>query len=216
MTRIAVIDTGLNLEDPRFKNHLCKTGHKNFVTNETMEDTLQHGTHVAGLIELYAGNSNYCLLIYKYYSYSATGSENLKREVLSFKEAIKNKADIINYSGGGNAFSEEEAKLIAKNPQTTFVVAAGNERQSLDIPGNEFWPASLFYKNMRVVGALDKKGNRLASSNYGKKVQYQEIGEDVFSFLPNGKTGRMSGSSMSTAIISGKLVDRLSKSCENR
>ncbi len=212
--RIAVVDTGLDLTDPRFKTHICHTGHKNFVEDESINDTHGHGTFVAGLIQQYASKSNYCLLIYKYYSESASGSLNLKRESMAFREAIKNGASIINFSGGGGGFNEEEALLIAKNPKVTFVVAAGNEGEDLDVPGNYYFPASLFYKNMHVVGAIDSHGDRSKTSNYSKKIYDTELGENAISFLPNGKMGHMSGTSMATGIFSGKLVDKLSKSCE--
>lgn len=214
--KVAIIDTGLDLKDPRFKGFLCKRGHKNFVSDETIEDIHGHGTFVAGLIKQYAGNAKYCLLVYKYYSDDATSTQNLNREVLAFNEAIKNGASVVNYSGGGAGYSAEEAKAIKTHTETTFVVAAGNERENLDIPGNEYWPASLFYPNMHVVASIDAIGNRSSSSNYGKKIEDKEIGEDISSYLPDGKTGTMSGTSMSTAIFSGKLVDKLSNSCDNR
>jgi subtilisin family serine protease len=226
--RVAVVDTGLDLTDPRFKNHLCPTGHKNFVEGETLDDVNGHGTFIAGLIEKYAGNANYCLLIYKYYQESAEGVQNLNNEVLAFKEAIANKADIINFSAGGPEFYEKEALMISENPRVTFVVAAGNEGKDLDIPGNEYYPASLFYTNMKVVENTDKYGVLSEHSNYSKKIKDKEVGVNVLSYLPDDsklskkvktdvpytKTGYMSGTSMSTAIFSGKLVDKLSKTCE--
>lgn len=212
-TRIAVIDTGLNLNDPRFKGHLCEKGHKNFVDDESLDDVNNHGTHVAGLIEKYAGNANYCMLIYKYYEDSSPGYVNEKREVASLREAIKNGATIINYSGGGSVFSEDEALLIKNHPEVIFVVAAGNEGKSLDISGNEYYPASLFYKNIEVVENIDESGNRATSSNYGSKVKNKEIGTNVTSLIPDGRVGVMSGTSQATAVFSGKLVAKKSKAC---
>lgn len=214
--KVAIVDTGLDLTDPRFKAHLCKTGHRNFVEFETATDLMDHGTHVAGLIQKYAGNANYCLLIYKYYSEDALGTMNMKREVLAFNEAIKNGATVINYSGGGPVFSEEEAIIIEKHPEITFVVAAGNEGQNLDVSGNEYWPASLFYPNIQVVESVNRDEVLSKNSNYTSKKHYLEVGEDVESYLPNGKVGVMSGTSMSCAVHTGKLVDKLSNLCENR
>src|SRR5271168_5346568 len=106
LTKIAVVDTGLNINDPRFQGHLCKTGHKNFVANETLNDIVGHGTFVVGLIQQYAKNANYCMLIYKYYSESSSGQTNAKNELLSFKEAVKNGATVVNFSAGGPNFYE--------------------------------------------------------------------------------------------------------------
>jgi len=208
---VAIVDTGLDLKDPRFKDHLCPTGHKNFVPGETLDDINNHGTFVAGLIQRYADNSDFCLLIYKYYSNAASGEQNLQREVLAMQEAVSNGADIVNYSGGGPEFNEEEFLIIRNHPKTIFVVAAGNEHQSLDVSGNEFYPASYFLKNEHVVSANAIDGFRLGSSNWGSRVTDSELGDSVLSFLPNDLIGIMSGTSMACAIFSGKLVDRMSR-----
>jgi subtilisin family serine protease len=212
--RVAIVDTGLDLKDPRF-THLCPTGHKNFVKSETLDDINGHGTHVSGLIELHAGKSNYCMLIYKFYSDSISGSSTTKNEVGAIREAIEDGADVINLSEDGPEFDEDEAIIIKYHPEVTFVVAAGNERKDLDIQGNQMYPASLNYPNIVVVGSLDHNAKRSEYSNYGKKVENWEVGEQVWSYLPNGKYGFMSGTSMSTAIATGKLVDKLSKKGNN-
>ena len=214
--KIAVIDTGLNLKDPRFTSHLCPTGHQNFVENETLDDINDHGTFVAGLIKKYAKDANYCMLIYKYYSANDPGQLNMWREVEALQTAINNGADIVNYSGGGQMLNEDEALLIKYHPEITFVVAAGNDGENLDIPGNTFYPASLFYPNMEVVENVDKNGNLDPSSNYSQRIYDKEVGENVVSTIPNGLMGKMSGTSFSTAIFSGKLVDKLSRTCNNR
>lgn len=213
MIKIAVIDTGLDLTDPRFERHLCKTGHKNFVEDETINDYDSHGTHIAGIVQQYAENSNYCMLIYKYYKhYSET---NGKREIMAIQEAINNNADVVNFSGGGSSFSEEEYTLIKFHPETIFVVAAGNDGKNLDIPGNEYYPASLFLPNERVVSSIDTNGVKSETSSWSKN-SYWEVGQNVVSYIPNGKRGRMSGTSMSTAKFSGNLVAKMSKIYENR
>jgi subtilisin family serine protease len=213
--RVGLVDTGLNLNDPRIKPHLCPTGHKNFVQHQTINDLNGHGTFVAGLIEQYSGNANYCLLIYKYYQADVPGIVNEKHELEAFQEAVDNGATIINFSAGGPNFNESESVFIKEHPNTTFVVAAGNERSNLDIPGNEFYPASLFFENEKVVESIDKKGKISSFSNYSSKAS-KEIGEDVLSYLPHGGYVNASGTSFATAIFTGKLVDKLSKSCKTR
>lgn len=210
---IAVIDTGLNIQDPRFKDHLCKSGHKNFVESETLDDVHGHGTFVAGLIQQYAKYAKYCMTVYKYYTVSASEQDNVRRELLAFKEAIKNKSDIVNFSAGGPVYNEEEAALIRNHPEITFVVAAGNEGLDIDIPGNEFYPASLFYKNMVVVENINEDGTLSFTSNYSNHIHNSEIGEHVASYFPDGKEGYMSGSSMSCAIHTGKLIFKTLNQC---
>jgi len=212
--RIGLVDTGLNLNDPRLKPHLCPTGHKNFVEHETLNDVNGHGTFVAGLIEQNAGKANYCLLIYKYYQADVPGIVNEQRELEAFQEAIDNGASVINFSAGGPNFNEKESVLIKNNPRVTFVVASGNEHSNLDIPGNEFYPASLFLDNEKVVESIDENGKISKFSNYSIKA-YKELGENVLSYLPYGGYTNNSGTSFATAIFTGKLVDKLSKSCNS-
>lgn len=213
MLKVAVVDTGLDLTDPRLKDHLCSSGHKNFVKNQTLEDVNGHGTFVAGLIEQYAKNGNYCLLIYKYYDDSESGMGNLEREVLAFQEAIDNEADIINLSAGGSSFDELEYITIKNNPNVTFVISAGNDGENLDLPGNKYFPASYWLKNEVVVENINEDGTLAHTSNYSVKTNVKEVGENSLSYFPHDRAGYLSGTSMSAAIHTGKLIDIKSKSC---
>lgn len=205
--RVAVIDSGLNIEDTRLKDHLCSTGHKDF-TGFGLKDTNGHGTAMVGLIEKYAGTGDYCLLIYKYYSSTSPGSVNLKNEVDALQEVYRENVKIVNLSGGGPEFNEKEYLAIRTNPETTFVVAAGNEGKDLDIPGNEFFPASYYQPNELVIGNVDQNNQRVSSSNYGKKVTAVEIGENVRTTSINGYAA-VTGTSASTAIFTGKLIRKI-------
>jgi thermitase len=204
--RVAVVDSGLNIEDSRFSKHICSTGHKNFTNSPLgLTDSNGHGTAIVSLIEQYAGDGDYCLVIYKYYQSSDPGPVNFKHEIEAFEEATKNKSKIINFSGGGPEFNEKEYLVVRENPTVLFVVAAGNENKDLDIPGNEFYPASYNLKNEITVGNVDKNNKRAISSNYGKKVITVEIGENVDVAFPESY-GNASGTSVSTAIHTGKLI----------
>jgi len=206
--KVALVDTGLDLNDPRLKDHLCLTGHKDF-TGDGLRDTNGHGTHLAGLIQQYAGEGNYCLLIYKYYSSNADGYTNLTNEIRSFREAIKNGATLINLSGGGPSFSRQEYNVIHDNQKVTFIVAAGNEGENIETQEGGFYPASFFLKNEIIVGNLDKDGYRAPSSNWAYNQISWEIGQNVLSDLPDDTMGRMSGTSQATAIHTGKILKRI-------
>lgn len=205
-TRVAVIDTGLDLDDPRFKSHLCSTGHRDF-TNSTLNDAEGHGTHIVGLIQEYAKDADYCLLIYKFYQ---EDSGNTKREVLAIKEAIKNHANVINFSGGGPGFNDEEYEIIKHNPKIIFIVAAGNEGVSLAGSTKDYYyPASygLSYglSNIIAVGNLSEDNVRNPTSNYSERLVW-EIGTNVVSTLPEDHIGIMTGTSQATAIHTGKFL----------
>lgn len=200
--KIAIFDTGLDLNDVRFTGVLCKSGHRDF-TGEGIEDQIGHGTHVVGLIKQYAGNSKYCLLIYKYYSEKRL-QQNFRNLFLSYMAAVDEQVDFVNFSGGGPSAIMEEAFMIGNNPNITFVVAAGNEGSDLVV--KPYYPAMYGFKNVVAVGNLNKEGKRHPSSNYGKVGMSWEIGTDIISTCLNNTNCKLTGTSMSTAIKTGKLI----------
>lgn len=209
LVRVGVIDTGLDLKDPRFSKVLCSSGHKD-LTGEGITDRHGHGTHIAGLIMKYAGNSGYCLVIIKYYSSKAAGPLNGKR----FIEAIEASSNLnfVNISGGGSEFNEGEYLAIKNAPNTRFIVAAGNGGKSLDLPQYYYYPASYRLSNITVVGALSFNGtDRYEVSNFGSIVKAWEVGENVVSLRAGGGLLINSGTSMATAIHTGKLVSEALK-----
>ena len=203
--RVAVIDSGLDLNDYRLTDHLCNTGHKDF-SGEGLVDLNGHGTTIAGLIEEYAGDGNYCLVIYKYLSSTTSDYYNQKNEVAAIAEAVKNNFKLVNISSGGPGFDEKEYDLIRLHPKTVFVVAAGNNGRNLN-RDCYYFPACYLAENEQVIGNLSRDGLTLSpSSNYGRALTASEIGENVPSMLPGDRTGRTSGTSMATAIHMGKLI----------
>jgi subtilisin family serine protease len=199
--RIAVVDTGLDLNDPRFKQVLCKDGHADF-SGEGIKDLYGHGTHVAGLIKEYAGNSDYCMIIIKYFKNK--DESYLLRALL---HAAWLRVDLVNISGGGTTYDEIEHRFFQTTQHIKFIVAAGNSNK--DIGKTLFYPASYGYKNITVVGALDADGTKADYSNYGKYVTHWEIGTNITSTCPNNSYCIMSGTSMSCAIVSGKIIKEM-------
>jgi subtilisin family serine protease len=235
-TKIAIIDTGLDLDDYRFKNVLCSEGHKD-LTGVGISDTIGHGTFVAGLVQRYAGKESegkYCIVIIKYYLQWATGAMDANRMTQAIKHATEIGAKFINISSGGESFRMSEYDLIKDNPSSLFIVAAGNNSMNVETPGHEYYPAAYRLKNIVVVGSVRNDGTGVADfSNYGDKVDAWEPGVGVFSTEINwvcehetkgmldyaeesrkklglsGCCGYQSGTSFSTAIHTGKLVRQL-------
>lgn len=207
---VAVIDTGVDFREA----NLCKFGHKSFVDRNPLTDTNGHGTHVAGLINQYADGDDYCIVSLKYYADSNNGQQNLDAEIRAIRYAINIKVDFINISGGGPERNPTEQTLIALAlaKKITVVVAAGNDGVNLDEECNYF-PAC-YDSRIITVGNLQlsrdwnslKNGVVAPSSNYGNYVKRWEVGTNVNSTLPGGKTGSMSGTSQAAAIATGKLV----------
>lgn len=200
VTKVAIIDTGLDFNDPRFRPLLCKSGSED-LTGEGITDIIGHGTHVAGLIKQYATpNAHYCFLVFKYYSAHTFPSKNTYRMTEAILDAIRAGADIINVSGGGYSPSQLEYTALALHPHTLLVAAAGNDNTT-----RAYFPAAYHLPNVVSVGSKEQSGDKSTFSNYGSWVHAWEYGDDVMSTLPGG-TGVSSGTSMATAIHTGKIV----------
>ena len=220
---VAVVDTGIDPHHPSLSENLWvnegeipdngidddKNGYVDDVhgwnfaeNNNDIGDRHGHGTHIAGIIRSSAPNAK--LMILKYYSPKATGPANLANTVRALAYAVKMKARIINYSGGGTNKYDEEEKVILEIQKCNIllVAAAGNERNDSDI--TPFYPADYGYSNIASVTAIDENQSVLPSSNYGKKtVDLAAPGKDIYSALPGGKFGLMTGTSQATAFVTG-------------
>jgi subtilisin family serine protease len=188
----------------------------NFVSNNnSLVDNHGHGTHIAGIIGARGGNGfgisgvapKVSLMILKYYDPKASNSNNLKNTVDAIKYATKMHANIINYSGGGTDYSSEEFAAVkgAQQAGILFVAAAGNERSNSDESGKHYYPADYELPNIISVTAVNKEETKvLASSNYGlRTVDIAAPGENIYSTLPGGGFGLMTGTSQATAFVTG-------------
>lgn len=188
----------------------------NFVSsNNKLDDNHGHGTHIAGIIGAEAENKKgisgispeVSLMILKYYDPKVPNNDNLKNTILSIKYAVKMGAHIINYSGGGTDFSQEEHDAIAEAERKgiLFVAAAGNERSNSD--QFHYYPADYKLKNIISVTAIDPTTEVLSSSNYGvETVDIAAPGQNILSALPNNTYGLMTGTSQATAFVTGAAV----------
>lgn len=239
--KVAVIDTGISPELLK-GNSYCPEGHKDF-TGTGLDDAHGHGTHISGIVDQYAKNFifkagknfkdldkleiAYCQIIIKYYDPKQAYGDNLKQTIKSFRWAIDQNVDIINYSGGGTEYSKEEMKVVeeALNKGIKVVAAAGNERSNID--KHKYYPA-MYDKRIFIVGnlvsnnielvpkksivngkttnLLELKRDIASSSNHGESINTWEIGTNVLSRLPRMSYGFMTGTSQATAIKTGKLV----------
>lgn len=188
----------------------------NFVSeNNDLSDNHGHGSHIAGIIGAEAGNGKgiagvspqVSIMVLKYFDPKVPNTDNLRNTVNSIRYAIKNKAHIINYSGGGTEFSAEEKQAIeeARRNGILFVAAAGNERSNSD--QHKYYPADYGLDNIISVTAIDQKTEVLPSSNYGvETVDLAAPGHNILSTLPGNSYGYMTGTSQATAFVTGAAV----------
>lgn len=188
----------------------------NFVSNNNdLTDNHGHGTHIAGIIGAIAENKKgisgispeVSLMIIKYYDPKVPSTDNLKNTINSIKYAVKMGAHIINYSGGGVDYSQDEFEAVkeAEKKGILFVAAAGNERSNSD--QFHYYPADYKLSNIISVTALDPNRDVLPSSNYGTEtVDLAAPGQNIISTLPGNSYGFMTGTSQATAFVSGAAV----------
>lgn len=216
---VAVIDTGIDATHPDLKDNICRYNNDeygfDFVTGKkNPSDAHGHGSHVAGIIGATAKNNagaigvapNVCIMAVRYYSDTATGAQNLANTVKALNYAVDHGANIINYSGGGAEFSMREMQAIKRAEAKGIIVvaAAGNEYQDTDQDGNAYYPAAYGLSNIIAVAATNIHNQILPSSNWGKKhVHVAAPGENIFSTLPKGRYGYLTGTSQATAFVSG-------------
>lgn len=188
----------------------------NFVgNNNSLKDNHGHGTHIAGIIAADGRKNNgiigmapgASLIIAKYYDPQAPPSNNLVNTVRAIRYCTQMGATIINYSGGGLEPSDKEREAIrdAKDQNgkpILFIAAAGNERSNSDV--KKYYPADYDLPNIISVTATDEENNVLDSSNYGEwSVDIPAPGKKIYSTLPNGGYGFMTGTSQATAVVTG-------------
>lgn len=185
----------------------------NFVANNNvLNDNHGHGTHIMGIIAAQANNSKgivgiapeVSVMTLKYFDPLSPGSDNLKNTIKSIQYAVKMGAMIINYSGGGLEYSQDEFDAVneARKKGILFVAAAGNEKSNSDkFP---YYPADYNLDNIISVTAFNPAVEVLSSSNWGtESVHIAAPGQNVISTLPGNAYGFMTGTSQATAFVTG-------------
>jgi subtilisin family serine protease len=220
---VAVIDTGIDSHHRDLSKNIWHDPNEkdqdiygwNFVSDRpNPTDEHGHGTHVSGIIGALADPQNgvsgvahhVSIMSVKYYSDSNPGSVNLRNTIRAINYAVDHGAKIINYSGGGPEFAEDEYLAIkrAEANGVLVIAAAGNEHQNTDLVENYYYPAAYRLSNIISVAATDINNNLLPSSNWGKtRVDVAAPGENIFSTLPGDHFGPMSGTSQATAFVTG-------------
>ena len=151
----------------------------------------------------------------KFINISGGGPEFNESEFLVIKKALDKKIKVVVAAGNG----DEAGVGVDLDKKCNYypacydkrIISVGNLKITKD-----FRKLDADWKMLAIkAGMADKLGSyetdRAPSSNFGKVVTRWEVGTDVESTLPDGKTGRMTGTSQATAVATGKLVRELLK-----
>lgn len=200
--KVMVIDTGVFV-------HRDISPYVSGGTLEDWQDSYGHGTHVAGIIV--KDTCKAVKLISCKFSDGRDGDGNLYLGCL--QKALKEKVDIINFSGGGIGPYKEEYELFKQlnDKGIIIITSAGNRNKNLGSPCFGFFPACYFLNNMVIVGNITSKHERQEDSDYGLPGMIWEVGTRVYSTTINNKYKYMTGTSMAAAVHTNRILKNLCK-----
>lgn len=202
---VAVIDDGIDLTHPELKKQIVSPFD---IVNGTATSlpSGEHGTHVAGIIGSAIDNNiggagvapNTKIMPVNVFEGDLAYTSDI---IQGIHYAVEKGADIINLSLGSYSYSKafNDAIQFAHKNGLVIVAAAGNEGVS-----QSYYPAS--YANVISVGSTTSKEVRSSFSNYGGHIDIVAPGSSIYSTLPDGNYGTMSGTSMASPIVSGVVA----------
>lgn len=205
---VAVLDTGIDMDHPELSD--CYIGGYDYVSDDdTPEDWHGHGTHVSGIITADGVDANAKGVapgagIYMYKvcgTYGCYESDMME----AMEAAVSTDAKVMSISiGGGNFLGEncDSDPLAAKvnwvvDHGITVAIASGNDRFFVSSPACA--------SGAIAVGAVDKSGLMASFSNFGPALDIVAPGVSIYSSVIDGY-GLMSGTSMSTPMVSGTVA----------
>jgi subtilisin family serine protease len=200
---VAVLDTGVDDTHPDLAERIM-TGY-NFIDESAFpHDDNGHGTHVAGIIAAIENNGegvagvcpNCRIMPLKVLDENSTGT--LFDLVDAIYYAVDHGANVLNMSLTTDECSPmlQEALDYAWERGVLSVAAAGNGgRQKV------MYPAAC--EHVLAVGATAAGLDRADFSNVGDGLDVVAPGSNLWSTLPGGSYGQMSGTSMATPIVAG-------------
>ncbi|MDF2954137.1 MAG: Serine protease [Thermodesulfobacterium sp.] len=208
--KVAVIDTGVDIKHEDLKDRIIL--YKNFIRGEKYKCEI-HGTAVAGIIaastngvgiegvapeaELLALRA--CQQINKESPMGKCFTETIAR---ALDEAIQNRVQLINMSFGVFKHDRLISRLIEKgiSQGILFVAPIGYERAKEGIT----FPAS--HPFVISVGGIDENGNPYPTPEVAEKADILAPAVNVFTTIPNNKYNFLTGTSFSSAYITGLLA----------
>ncbi|HJV17183.1 MAG TPA: S8 family serine peptidase [Bacillales bacterium] len=200
---VAVIDDGIDPEQPDLKDQLVDPYDMFYDTNEFIS-VGAHGTHVSGIIAAAADNNDGGsgvapgVKIMPINVFADDDSAYTSDIINGIYYAIDYGAKIINMSIGDYEESTalNDAIQEAYSKGVVIVAAAGNDHSFKKV-----YPAS--YPNVISVTSTDDMDHISSYANFGDSVDIAAPGEDILSTFPDDEYGYMSGTSMAAPIVSG-------------
>ncbi|MDX2007574.1 MAG: S8 family serine peptidase [Meiothermus sp.] len=221
--KVAVIDTGIDLNHPMFVGRLApSTEWKDYVDGDTTPQEVNagttpsafgHGTGVAGIILQVAPKAT----ILPIRVLSPNGSGSLDNVIAAINHAIARGAKVINLSLGASGWSDALVAALGAAVQNGVYVpsAVGNNGQQEGI----LFPAIFSltegaYPYVMGVGSFSRGSQLSPFSAYGSTFMVGAVGEGVVSAYPGGQIAQYTGTSFATPLVSGVLALTLSETTD--
>lgn len=226
--KIAVLDTGVDLDHPKLVKYLFRNddglGNNldddancyaddvigwNFVdNNNNPSDDHSHGSHVAGIIAQNIADCENCSFqIIPYKTHNSYGVGTLfATSCATLQAGVMDGADVINASwgfyGGGSDILKAAIDTVGDHG-ALVVAAAGND--SLNLIADQQHPATFPLSEIIGVGTFEVQTTGLGRaefSNYNPQfIDLFAEGIDIFSSIPDNDIGVKTGTSMSTPAV---------------
>ena len=212
--KVAVIDTGVDLNHPAFKGHLDTASGWDYVgndatpqdepgTNAGLNKGYGHGTAVADIILQVAPNAT----IVPYRVLGPDGGGDLASVILAISRATSRGVKVINLSLGSTTYSLalEIAIVSAIKSGVIVVASSGNTGDNnVTYPANSSALVQLATGGgLMGVGSVNKDQFPSSFSTWGANLNLLAPGEGVATAFPGGQRTLATGTSFSTPVVSG-------------
>jgi thermitase len=226
--KIAVLDTGVNLDHQELKGKIIKGADfvdlagldtRDFIGDITGYDDnpedeyVGHGTHVSGVIaarglQMDEGVSPGCsLMAVRVLATMKNGSRLVGAGIVDnintgIKWAVDNGADIINMSLGikhtGGGLPHEDVIRYALSKNVAVVAASGN-----DGTNERYYPGAL--PGVVAVGAVDNSGSVTYFTSFGANIMVVAPGSNIYSSFAHNTYAFASGTSQASPFVAGSV-----------
>ncbi|WP_104992497.1 S8 family serine peptidase [Deinococcus sp. NW-56] len=216
--KVAVIDTGVDLEHPAFAGSLAPAEEwRDFYAGDNLPDEegvlgeggYGHGTGVAGIVLQVAPAAT----ILPLRVLGPDGSGDVLTVAQAIDWASAKGAQIINLSLGSAERSAivQDAIKRATERGALVVASAGNEnRPAISYPAHDMVSGGAGERSLSV-GSVTTGWLKSSFSNYSANLELVALGENVYTPGPDGLLVSWSGTSMATPMAAGGLALALSQ-----
>ena len=208
--KVAVIDTGIDLNHPVFAGRLAAGW--DFIDDDAdpQEEgkgaNYGHGTAVAGVVLQVAPRAT----IMPYRVLNADGVGDTDDLALAIYHAVNAGADVINLSLGSSESSGAVRYALswAKKQGVSVVTSVGNSGdKNVSFPGREAAKNKAFKDAVVSVGSVNNRGEKSLFSTYSKDgVELMAPGEFVLTAFPDRRVVYWSGTSFAAPMVTGAIA----------